>query len=84
MLHVGVYFYLLNPHETTEFCARARADAECDGVVLPDLDSGMADTCGHATVQERSSEPEALELSACTQPTIQNSVLREPTRSRLD
>ena len=77
MLHVGVYFYLLNPHETTEFCARARADAECDGVVLPDLDSGMADTCGHATVQERSSEHEALELSACTQSTIQSSESRQ-------
>ena len=32
----------------------------------------MADTCGHATVQERSSEHEALELSACTQSTIQS------------
>ena len=46
-------------------------------MVLQDLDGGMADTCGHAAVQERSSEHEALELSACTQLTIQCSESRQ-------
>ena len=48
------------------------ADAERDGVALPDLDRCIADTVGYAPVKERSSERNALELSACTQSTIQS------------
>ena len=71
MLHPRVHFYLLNRHETTEFETGAAADAERDGVALPDLDSRTADTVGYARIKERSSERKALELSACTQFAIQ-------------
>ena len=65
-------FWPLNPHGTTEFETGASADAERDGVALPDLDRRIADSFGYAQVQERSSERNALELSACTQSTIQS------------
>ena len=71
MLHPRVHFYLLNRHETTEFETGAAADAERDGVALPDLDLCTEDTCGYAQVKERSSEHNALELSACTRFEIQ-------------
>ena len=71
-MHARVYFYPLNPHKTTEFHLRARADAECDGVALPDLDRRIADTFGYAPVKERSSERNALELSASPESTIQS------------
>ena len=70
-MHPGVHFYLLNRHETTEFETGAAADAERDGVALPDLDLCTEDTCGYAQVKERSSEHNALELSACTRFEIQ-------------
>jgi hypothetical protein len=38
-LHPRVHFWLLNPHESTEFALGARTNAERDGVVLPDLDA---------------------------------------------
>ena len=72
VMHPGVHLKRLNPLKTTEFCAGARADAERDGVALPDLDRCIADTVGYAPVKERSSERNALELSACTQSTIQS------------
>ena len=71
-MHARVYFYPLNPHKTTEFHLRARADAECDAVALPDLDLCTADSLGYAQVQERSSERNALELSATPESTIQS------------
>ena len=40
-------------------------------MALPDLDLCTEDTCGYAQVKERSSERNALELSACTESTIQ-------------
>ena len=71
MLHTGVYFYLLNRHGTTEFALGDSADAERVGLVLPDLDSRIADTLGYARIKERSSERKALELSACPEFAIQ-------------
>ena len=40
-------------------------------MALPDLDLCTEDTCGYAPVKERSSERNALELSACTEFAIQ-------------
>ena len=40
-------------------------------MALPDLDLCTEDTCGYAQVKERSSERNALELSACPELTIQ-------------
>ena len=72
MLHTGVYFYLLNRHGTTEFALGDSADAERVGLVLPDLDSRIADTLGYARIKERSSERKTLELSACPEFAIQS------------
>ena len=71
MLHPWVYFYLLNPHESAEFEMGAIADAERDGLAFPNLDWRIADLLGYAPIKERSSERNALELSACPQSTIQ-------------
>ena len=42
-----------------------------DGVALPDLDLCTEEGPGYAQVKERSSECNALELSTCTESTIQ-------------
>ena len=70
-MHMGVFIKPLNPHESTESRSGDAADADGDGVGLPDLDSRTADTCGRATVKEWPSEHFAFELGAVLRLAIQ-------------